>query len=57
MFVGSAALTRTDVEALWQAKTLKVHDDFGHALEDLSIATDLSTESLAGGIGLLLRSR
>lgn len=57
LFTATAMLTASDVDIFRRATTLKVHDDFPNSIMDMSITTQLSTNNLAGGIGLLLRSR
>ena len=57
LFIATALLTAGDVEAFRIATTLKIHDDFANSILDMSLKTQLSTKNLAGGIGLLLRSR
>jgi hypothetical protein len=56
-FIATALLTTGDVEIFRRAMTLKIHDNFPNSLMDISITTQLSTKNLAGGIGLLLRSK
>ena len=57
VFAATFEITRIDMTALRNARSLRMDDDFGHALSDVTLSSDLSVENLAGGIGLLLRGR
>lgn len=57
VFVGTASISYADLQRIASAQQLAVSDDFPNALSDLSISTPLSTKNLAGGAGLLLRTR
>lgn len=57
MYVSRVKLPVQQLVVISQSKTLQISDDFGNALSDVSIATDLSTENLASGVSLLVRAR
>jgi hypothetical protein len=44
------------LRAVGEAKTLAIDDDFPRVHSDLSMKTNLSTQNLASGISLFLRS-
>jgi len=57
VFVGTAAISHAELQRIASAPQLALSNDFPNALSDLSISTPLSTKNLAGGAGLLLRTR
>ncbi len=50
-------LSLQEASRLSVAKTLRIDDDFGHALDDVSVSTSLGTANLESGIAMLLRLR
>jgi hypothetical protein len=57
VFGGSASISFADLQRLSTVRQLEIRDDFAGAIYDLGISTPLSTNNLAGGAGLLLRTR
>ena len=57
IFRSSVAVTTADLRTIAAARKLSIDDDFSNAVRDMSLATELSTTNLQGGVGLLLRSR
>lgn len=57
VFQAMSTMSLSALRLLGSASTLEISDNFPHATQDLSLSTTLSTENLASGISLLLRTK
>lgn len=56
-FFGTMVVPKAEVQRLGRAKVVQFHDGFPMAISDVFVSTEISTEKLAPGAALLLRTQ
>lgn len=56
-FQAIVTVSASELREISMASRLTISDNFGNAISDVSLSTELSTESLTPGVALLLRQR